>query len=307
MQEQSTHSVTHDQPASPPQVKKSVFSVLYEYGKIFLITLLAALFLKLFVIDAFRIPTTSMENTLLIGDFLLVNKLAFGLRTPRYIPLSSFSLPTCSLSLFSKVHRGDVVVFEFPGSQNEVKSTEPVNYIKRCVGLPGDVVEIRLGRVLVNGVAIPFPPFGKYTTHPAGNSWQRTSEFFPEGSSFNDVNYGPLNIPKRGDILQLNPVTFFQWRIFIEREGHSLNLNSDSILIDGVLTSTYHIQRDYYFVMGDNRDNSMDSRYWGFVPEDHIIGEALFIYWSWDPEVSVTSLGDKLSTIRWSRIGTLIR
>jgi signal peptidase I len=95
--------------------------------------------------------------------------------------------------------------------------------------------------------------------------------------------------------------------MLIEREGHTVRTEDDMILIDGTVTSTYLVHKNYYFVLGDNRDNSMDSRYWGFVPDDHLIGEALFVYWSWDTKVSVSNISEKLSTIRWKRIGTLIR
>ena len=307
MQEPVFHNAAPDPSSSSPHVKKSFSSLLVEYGKTILITLLAAVLLKLFVIEAFRIPSTSMENTLHVGDFLVVNKLAFGFRTPRYLPLTSIALPSLTIPFFTRVRRGDVVVFEFPGGRDEVKPDESVNYIKRCIGLPGDKVEIRFGLVRVNGIEMSFPPLGRQTSHPTGLPWQRNSEFFPEGSNFSDVNYGPLNVPKRGDTLRLDPSTFVQWHVFIEREGHTIECQDSTILIDGIACSTYRIQRNYYFMLGDNRDSSMDGRYWGFVPEDHLIGEALFVYWSWDTEVPVTSLSEKLSTIRWNRIGTLIR
>jgi signal peptidase I len=248
-----------------------------------------------------------MENTLEVGDFLMVDKLAYGIRTPRHIPFTSISLPLFTLPLFCSVHHGDVVVFEFPGGRYEIHPSESVNYIKRCIGLPGDTVEIRFGRVYTNRVEIKFPALGKRTSHPVGNSFQRNSEMFPEGSTYSDVNYGPIVVPKCGTILKIDPESFNQWRVFIEREGHSIQLNTDTILIDGMATSTYRVQRNYYFVLGDNRDNSMDSRFWGFVPDDHLVGEALLVYWSWDPDIPVSNISEKLSTIRWKRIGTLIR
>lgn len=248
-----------------------------------------------------------MENTLEVGDFLLVNKLAYGLHTPRRIPFTATSLPSFDLSFFRSVHRGDVIVFEFPGNQFEVKPSESVNYIKRCIGLPGDTIEIRFGKVLVNGNETSFPLHSISAAHAADKTFRRNTEMFPEGSAFNDVNYGPIVVPKRGDILKINPSTFSRWHIFIEREGHTVQIKADTILIDGTPASTYHMRQNYYFVLGDNRDNSLDSRYWGFVPDDHLIGEAIFIYWSWDPEVPVYSISEKYSTIRWNRIGTLIR
>jgi signal peptidase I len=209
--------------------------------------------------------------------------------------------------MFRSVHRGDVVVFEFPGDRDDVKPTESVNYIKRCVGLPGDTIEIQSGRVLVNEVEISFPPLGRRTNHPVGNPFKHGEELFPKGSTYNDANYGPIVIPKHGDTLQINAASISQWRVFVEREQHTGAFNTGTILIDGKIVTTYCVQRNYYFVLGDNRDKSMDSRYWGFVPDDNLIGEALFVYWSWDQEVPVSSLAEKLSTIRWNRIGKLIR
>jgi signal peptidase I len=307
MPKQSTHSQVSEKSNSSPHTEKNIASTLIEYGKTIFITLLAALLLKLFVIEAYRIPSTSMENTLQVGDFLLVNKLAYGLRTPRHLPFTATQLSSFTLPMFHSVQRGDVVVFEFPGDRDEVKPAESVNYIKRCVGLPGDTIEIQSGRVLVNGIETNFPPLGKRTNHPAGNMFRRGEEMFPKGSSFNDVNYGPIVVPKRSDTLQINSTSILQWRVFIERERHTVAFNADTILIDGKAVSTYCVQRNYYFVLGDNRDNSMDSRYWGFVPDDNLIGEALFVYWSWDQEVPVSNLAEKLSSIRWNRIGTLTR
>jgi len=287
--------------------EKNITSTLLAYGKTILITLLAALVLKLFVVEAYRIPSTSMENTLHVGDFLLVNKLAYGLHTPRRIPLTTVSLSSFTLPLFRSVHRGDVIVFEFPGNRNEVIPAEPVNYIKRCIGIPGDTIEIRSGKVFVNRIEMNFPLHGRRTIHATDTTLRRNTEMFPENSTFSDFNYGPVVVPKRGDILKIDSVSFSLWHIFIEREGHTLQFNADTLLIDGTQDSRYIVQEDYYFVLGDNRDNSMDSRYWGFVPADHLIGEALCIYWSWDPEIPGDSISEKYSTIRWDRIGTLIR
>ena len=305
--EQPDHNENTERTDSSLHKEIHITSTLIEYGKTILVTLLAALLLKLFVIEAYRIPSTSMENTLQVGDFLLVNKLAYSLHTPRRIPFTATSLSSFTLPLFRSVHRGDVVVFEFPGNRYEVKPSESVNYIKRCIGLPGDTVEIRQGKVLVNGIETSFPLHGISTAHTTEKSFRRAAEMFPAGSEFSDINYGPVVVPKQGDILKISPATFSLWQVFIEREGHSIQLSDDTILIDGTVTSLYHVQQNYYFVLGDNRDNSMDSRYWGFVPHDHLIGEALIIYWSWDPETPVYSLSEKYSTIRWKRIGTLIR
>jgi signal peptidase I len=306
MPEQSTNNESQNHSADAP-AKNNFASVIADYGKTILITLIAAFLLKIFVVEAYRIPSSSMENTLQIGDFLLVNKLAFGLRSPRHIPLTSASLPSFTIPLYRGVHRGDVVVFEFPGNKNEVKPEEMVNYIKRCIGLPGDTVIVRYGNAIVNGIEMRFPPLGKHLYRSSESASQPNSALFPNGSDFSELNYGPIVVPKRGGILELNTESIQQWQVFIEREGHDIRVDTDIIYIDGAAASTYKVEHDYYFVLGDNRDNSMDSRYWGFVPDDHLIGDAMIVYWSWDPEIPTTGLSEKLSTIRWNRIGTLIR
>jgi signal peptidase I len=131
---------------------------------------------------------------------------------------------------------------------------------------------------------------------------------YPPGSDFSEVNYGPLAIPRQGDTLRLNGNTVRRWQVFIEREGHTVSADdSQAVFIDGQRVDRYVVQKDYYFMMGDNRGNSLDSRFWGFVPEDNIVGEALLIYWSWDPEAAAGGLAAKLGSIRWSRIGSIIR
>ena len=117
MQEQTTHSAAQHQSDSNPGAKKKIASILIEYGKTILITLCVAFLLKMFVVDAYRIPSTSMENTLQIGNFLLVNKLAYGLQTPRHLPFTTTSVPSYTIPLFHSVHREEVIVFEFPGGK----------------------------------------------------------------------------------------------------------------------------------------------------------------------------------------------
>jgi signal peptidase I len=305
MEEQPVHKTNPDQSSTVPRKVKRITSALIEHGKIILVILLAAILLKSFVIDAYRIPSTSMEYTLNVGDFIFVNKLAYGLRTPRFVPFTRIPLPHFTIPLFHNIHRGEVIVFEFPGYQNELRPSEPVNFVKRCMGLPGDTVEIRYGIVVVNGIAMPFPPLGK--SSGVTNNLLQSERIFPEGSGFSITNYGPIIVPKKGDIWEINTTNISQWQVFIEREGHTVQLTGNTLFIDGAISSSYKIQRDYYFVLGDNRNNSLDSRHWGFLPEDNLIGEASFIYWSWNPESSSTDPSEKTSAIRWGRIGTLIR
>ena len=299
-----TDSDTQDASLPAGKDTETLSRKLTGHAKTVFVTLAVALFLKTFVVEAYQIPTASMENTLLVGDFLLVNKLAYGFRTPRYIPVTPVAAPSFSLPFFGKVESGDIAVFEYPGDRDQVEASEPVYFVKRCIGLPGDKVEIRKGRVSVNGRMMLFPERGISANGSGGSYGHR---MYPAGSRYTDYNYGPVVVPGKGHRIALNPRNLEEWRTLIQREGHRIQSNKDgSILIDGQKRSEYVVRRDYYFVMGDNRNNSMDSRYWGFVPDENLVGEALLVYWSWNPDVPVNSFGEKLRSIRWERVGELI-
>jgi signal peptidase I len=276
--------------------------------KTLLFTILIALILKTFIIEAYRIPSGSMENTLLVGDFLFVNKFVYGVRTPRYVPLTNLAIPSISFPALKRVRRGDVIVFEYPGDRENLSDPESVNYVKRCIGLPGDTIHILAGRVFVNGRELLLPPHAKVTEEGYEARWRGQDELFPPDSRFTLDNYGPLVVPKRGDPIELSSATFDRWKDLIRKEGHAAEITREgAVLIDGVQSTRYAIQGNYYFVLGDNRDNSLDSRYWGFVPDENLIGEALVTYWSWDTELPVSSLWEKFKTVRWERIGNLVR
>jgi signal peptidase I len=190
-------------------------STLREYFESIVIAVILALFIRTFVVQAFKIPTGSMENNLLIGDHLLVNKFIFG--------PSASSLERAVLPL-GTIHRGDVIVFKYPEEPER-------DFIKRVIGLPGDRLELRQKKVYVNGNALD-EPYVHFLEPPGGQdaSSEITSADVRE-------NYGPVTVPA-----------------------------------------------NEYFVMGDNRDNSQDSRYWGFLPRDYIKGKALIIYWSYESD-----------------------
>ena len=276
---------------------------------------LIAFVIRTFFFEAFRIPSGSMKYTLLVGDHLFVNKIGYFIETPKYIPFTDIEIPHIHLKTWS-VKRGDVVVFEYPGDQGEVVPHElKVNYIKRCIGLPGDVIQIKNKQVYVNGTIFPNPAESilESDTDRAGNVDPR---IFPHGAQWNKDNFGPLKIPKTGDIIPVNKDNIDQWEVFIEREGHKVELGmNDQIMIDGKPTIEYKVQRDYLWMMGDNRDNSEDSRFWGFAPMDNVVGSGMIIYWSWyNPPSAVTGVNDdgydpdevQQTHIRWDRIGNLI-
>lgn len=267
----------------------------------------AFLILNSFVLASFEVPTGSMENEIMSGDFLLVNKFVFGGTTPRTIPFTNTKIPAFKLPTFWEVERGDVIVFLFPGYRDETEATDFAYYLKRCIALPGDTLQIINRLVYVNGVRIPHPRNLKFNStfiKPAGFG---DSRIFPKGAPFNEDNYGPIIIPKKGEQVSLNAMNFQQWETFIKREGHTVSLVDGSVIVDGKETTAYTVERDYVFGMGDNRDNSLDSRFWGFIPKESVVGTPLIVYWSWNPDIPVYDLSDKLPTIRFGRMGSLVR
>lgn len=269
----------------------------------------AALLLKTFVIEAYTIPTGSMEDTLLPGDFLLVTKFMLGSTTPRNIPFTNIRLPYYSFPRLKEIKRGDIIVFEYPGDRDELQHPEVMNYVKRCVGLPGDTIEIVDKVLYVNGELFPPPPKMKFLNPIPTPKGIANPFIFPKYSNWNEDNYGPLYVPKKGDTIHLTRENIEQYRTLIDREfgRNVVKVVGEKIFIDSIQTTTYVIKKDYYFMMGDNRDDSADSRFWGYVPDDLIIGEPLIIYWSWDKELDLfPDLIRKLASIRINRIAKLI-
>ena len=269
--------------------------------------LLFVMILHSLLVASFIVPTGSMENTVMTGDFLLVNKL-FGPSTPQIVPFFNIPLPYKVLPSPCEPERGDVIVFVFPGMRDEVESPEFQYYLKRCVALPGDTLQIKNNLLYVNGKHQSLPENG-VLDHTLPMNSMETLQTFPKGMNFTHDNYGPIRIPKKGDTIELNALTFGQWDIFIRREGHQTEFANNSIIIDGRPTDKYIVEKDYYFGMGDNRDHSLDSRYWGFIPREHILGSPIICWLSWemrDAYGAEYSFFEKLSKIRWNRIGKTI-
>jgi signal peptidase I len=232
------------------------------------LTVIFAAGLKSCIIDAYRIPTASMSETLLPGDFLLVNKFIYGARTPStflYIHLPSFRFPA-----LKNVSRGDVIVFEFPGETNEVIPVRHQYLVKRCIGIPGDTIQVVQGVVTVNSFEFP--------------DLKKSVKDFPT-----------TIVPFRGMQIDLDSSSLHGWKVFIQREGHDVFEEDGSIFIDGFRSTTYTVEKNYFFALGDNINNSYDSRFWGFIPEENIVGRVMMIYWSKDD-----------NGIRWNRIGTVV-
>ncbi len=205
--------MTNKQDAEKSEAPKK--SIAREYTEAILIALLLALLIRTFIVQAFKIPSGSMETTLLIGDHILVSKFAYGTHIPNEIPFINSKLFD-DIVLFSKApERGDIIVFKFPKDERR-------DFIKRAIGLPGDMLEVRRQKVYING-------------KPYEDAHARHTELASNDSLVPRDDFGPVLVP----------------------EG-------------------------YVFVMGDNRENSQDSRYWGFLNIKKIRGKALMIYWSWN-------------------------
>ena len=347
-----------------------------EWADAIIFATIAASLIRGFLIEAYMIPTGSMERRLLVGDFLFVSKLNYGPRipnTPLAFPFAHHTMPLTGgkayseiinipykrLPGFQNIERNDVVVFNYPMEADE-PFNRPVdkreNYIKRAVGIPGDELIMKDGKLTVNGtlqynsddlqtsyivVAEPFglsedillkkrydvdlentdPSQGIYVLHITEaeaedvRSWSNVKEVRevifgtdnPNYASFPNYNwdsvqwsydnFGPIKVPAKGWTVQLDDRTLpLYQRAITVYEGNTLEIRGNEIFINGEKTDSYTFKMDYYWMMGDNRHNSYDSRGWGFVPEDHIVGKALFTWLSYDKD------GSFLSKIRWNRI-----
>ena len=231
-----------------------------------------------------------MRTTLLEGDYIVVNKLAYGARipfTPLSLPFASsnafldfIQLPYLRLPGYTHVSRNDVIVFNLP-SEKDVPIDERILYVKRCIALPGDSLKIEKGIVFINGQPLPIPD-GVHDSIISSKTFYNPN-FFPNDPfiKWNLDYFGPLYIPRKGDSIKLNLRTLSIYRQIIEKyEGNKTRSMNDTIYIDNKKESFYTFKMNYYFALGDNRNNSIDSRIWGFLPETHIIGKASFILYT---------------------------
>lgn len=259
---------------------------------------------------SFTVPTGSMERTVMAGDYVFVNKLVYGPSTPQIIPFINMPLPFYKTPPLMDPEQGDVIVFIFPGNRDQAEPDNFEYYLKRCVAVSGDVIEIRAQRVYVNGEEFVLPEHGQFMA--MSEEYRQTLyagerlRTFPPGKGWTHDDYGPLTVPAEGDVIELTQSNIHEWATFIRREGH--DVDERKLLVDGSPASNYVVERDYVFGMGDNRDNSLDSRFWGFIPQEDVVGTPMFVYWSWEPDNynRTLTLIERLSTIRWSRLGTII-
>ena len=218
-------------------------SMLRETVELVVLSFLMALFIRAHFIQAFKIPSGSMEDTLLVGDFLLVDKITYGIKTPDRIPLIDVDIPSYRFPAIREPRHGDIIVFKYPRDQK-------TDFIKRCVATEGQTVEIINKKVYVDSKLFPLPAHGKFTRPWVYPREYKGNQVFDDDTGSLD-NMGPFTVP------------------------------------EGMI-----------FAMGDNRDNSSDSRTWGFIPRDNLKGKALFIYWSWNKSRWLPRL---------NRIGDIIR
>ncbi|HYM19407.1 MAG TPA: signal peptidase I [Candidatus Kapabacteria bacterium] len=280
-----------------------------------LVTLFMAIAIRSFAVQGFHVPSGSMKNTLLIGDYIFVNELAYGLHSPKYLPLTNVPIPHFGFD-YRDVHRGDIVVFEYPGDRDLVVPAEKnKDYVKRCIAVAGDTVEVRAKQVYVNGSPFQNPAELRYN-FPTMPKIHPDDRLFPRNNpGWNLDWYGPIRIPKKGDVIALDSKNIDSWSVFIEREGHSVECNVDgTVLIDNIPSKSYTVRRDYLWMMGDNRDNSEDSRTWGFCPRENVVGSPMVVYWSWynppslaghDPRYEFDDYDPEESQsfhIRWGRL-----
>lgn len=392
-------------PEKLPVVKKSSSR---EWADALIFAVIAASIIRTFFIEAYTIPTSSMEKSLLVGDYLFVSKMSYGPRvpmTPIAFPFAHHTLPmTESVKSYTEwiklpyyrfpglrtIKNNDVVVFNYPdGDTLSVKLqsnvsyyslkreygrdeiwnnpdrygeiiSRPVdkreNFIKRCVGIPGDTLQIIDGEIFINNNPLPqlenvqhnhhvvtdgsrlhprilerynitearmvsqseyIMPLSADVAEKLSNenfiasvkriikpSHFHESHIFPFHRNYpwNEDNFGPLFIPYKGATIDISTENIMLWERIIEVfENNTLEISGDQILINGEVADTYTFQMDYYWLVGDNRHNSADSRYWGFVPEDHIVGRAMFVWLSLDPDKSF------LGKIRFNKTFRVIR
>jgi signal peptidase I len=352
--------------------KKKKKSEIRSWFDAILFAVIAATILRTFLIEAYTIPTSSMEKSMLVGDFLFVSKVAYGPRvpmTPIAFPLVHHTIPIVSSKSYSEsiklpyhrmkglggIERNDCVVFNWPAETLGRPVDKKENYVKRCVGIPGDILELKNANLFVNGAPQeefygmkkqwhydlttkgtglnPNILLEKYDITEGGygrnrNEYNLTltdvsrdalSTFpnvtriekrverkgiyadyiFPHDKNYkwNVDNFGPITIPAKGSTIELSTENLSIYKEIIERyENNKLTIIDGEIYINDKAVNTFTFTMNYYWMMGDNRHNSADSRFWGFVPENHIVGKALFVWMSWDKNAK------GIRKVRWNRL-----
>ena len=283
---------------------RNFFKKIYKFLKIIFLVAIIALMIKAFAIDAFQIPSTSMENTLQPGDFIFANKFAYEVATPREIPIANLPIPQYKLFEVGKPEINDIVICEFPRGFENDPIRGGSKYVKRLIAGPHDTLQITNGEIFVNGKTIELPSTFKSPTYTEDTDWMLDEVIYPPGAKWNRDSYGPIIIPAKGDTIKIASENFELWQSVIVTDHGERSLLSEGTLVtlDGRAIFEYVLKQDHYFVIGDNFEVSMDSRHFGFITDDMIIGKALFIYWSFDSEKVAPGPLGFLSAIRADRI-----
>lgn len=284
--------------------KEKTIATVKEYT----ILILIAFFVASSIIQGSLVPTGSMDSTINVGDFILVNRLAYDFYTPRNVPHTDMKLPFARWEWSDGPERGDIVVFEFPGYQRELQYKHVQSWVKRCIGVPGDTIVFKDRVLFVNGKEFPRPKNIKYENMYTAPSTMPEQNIFPRNKYWNPDNYGPIVVPGKGDIVEINTENIYKYEDLINREygKRVVNVRSGKIFINGKETNTFTIKQNYYFMVGDNRNNSADSRVWGFVPRDKILGEPMFVFFSFDSSIPFSEFFKVLGSIRFNRIGKFL-
>ncbi len=361
-----------------------------EWVSSILFAVVAATIVHTYIMQPYTIPTSSLEKTLLVGDFLFVSKFHYGARAPltpiafpmvhdtipvvkskSYVP--KLQLPYFRFPGFQKIKHNDIVVFNWPvdtvnafqrygdGKYYYKPIDKKSNYVKRCVGLPGDSLEVRDGYVYINGEKNVLPDraklqfsyaiapkkrlntayiaqrygitdiypadrdFSTYIAHMTDEAYEKFKNYpdivqiiplkgeqgvwdnktFPHDEQYkwNSIFFGPLYIPEKGATVAITTETIPLYDRIIEvYEGselgidNTISISNDQVLLNGSPITNYTFKQDYYWMMGDNRNNSEDARMWGFVPFNHVVGKPVFVWMSWD--TNGKGIGNKVRTER---------
>ena len=250
----------------------------------------------IFAPGSFTTPTDSMLKTVLPGDRFLDNDLYYGIKNPF---TGKYAI------IYNKPRTGDIVNFRYHGLPEEAPPKETTYYLKRILAAPGDSLVINNRVIKLNSEYCFFDHIyfdEKLTFLGKGTDYS----IFPKGSGWNVDNYGPIIVPKAGETVSFDTSSINMWKRIIRDEGNKLEIIKDRIFINDIEKYSYTFKDNYYFMIGDNWYNSLDSRYFGFVNENDVVSKLTMIYFSWDRDIPIKDIGRKLRSIRWDRIGKMI-
>lgn len=245
----------------------------------------------------FSTPTESMLNTVLPGDKFFDNDLYYGIKNPF---TGKYAV------IYNRPQSGDIVNFRYHGLPDEAPPKETTYYFKRILAVPGDSFVIKNRDIYLNDELYKFYPHLYFDEKLTFLGKGPGHSIFPKGSGWNVDNYGPIIVPKAGETVSFDTSSINMWKRIIRDEGSKLEIVKDRIFINDIERYSYTFKDNYYFMIGDNWYNALDSRYFGFVNENDIVSKITMIYFSWNRDIPLKDIGAKLRSIRWERIGKMI-